>query len=319
MRILLTTMALFLVVLGSSMSLNSQQDTRYSQFMMNGMRYNPAFSGAKENLNITAFYRNQWIQFEDAPKQLFVGVNDAFGRKDNVGLGLMVEHDEIGVDQRTNVYGSYAYKIDLGEGKLSAGLQGGASFFSSNLTSIDTPEDGVIDRSFDSDEQFVLPNFGAGLLYYNEDYYVGFSIPHLLTYQKKENNIHSISRLRGNYREYIFTMGSNIMLKPDVLDLRPALLVQYIPAEAPLELDINLSLVFKDVTWFGVTYRSNEISKPESLNFQFAYKMDSGLKVGYAYDHTLQTLGSQVGGSHEIMAAFDLNNKSNAKYIKTLF
>jgi len=108
---------LIFVVQGSFTFLNAQQDTRYSQFMMNGMRFNPAYSGAKENLNITAFYRNQWLQIEDSPKQLFVGINDAFGKKEKVGLGLMIENDQIGVDQRTNVFASYAYKIDLAEGR----------------------------------------------------------------------------------------------------------------------------------------------------------------------------------------------------------
>lgn len=317
MRILITTLMLIFVVQGSFTFLNAQQDTRYSQFMMNGMRFNPAYSGAKENLNITAFYRNQWLQIEDSPKQLFVGINDAFGKKEKVGLGLMIENDQIGVDQRTNVFASYAYKIDLAEGRLSAGIQGGASFFNSNLTKIETPEGGD-DSSFRNDEQSITPNFGAGLLYYSENYYLGFSVPHLLSYQKKESDNHSVSRLRGNYREYIFTMGGNIVLRPDVLDFRPAILVQYIPAEAPIEVDINASIVVKDAAWFGVTYRSNEIAKAESINFQFAYKMDNGLKVGYAYDHTLKSLGSQVGGSHEIMISFDLKSELS-KYTKTLF
>jgi len=60
-------------------------------------------------------------------------------------------------------------------------------------------------------------------------------------------------------------MGGNIVLRPDVLDFRPAILVQYIPAEAPIEVDINASIVVKDAAWFGVTYRSNELLKQNLL------------------------------------------------------
>ncbi len=305
-----------IIVIFSSVSVFGQQDTRYSQFMLNGMRVNPAYSGVKETTSLTAFYRNQWTQIDGAPQQISIGINDAFGRREKVGLGLMFEHDKIGVDQRTNLFASYAYKIPLQNGILSAGIQGGATFFRSMLTQIETPE-GVYDDSFSEDRKSVSPNFGAGVLYYNKDFYLGFSVPHLLTYQKESKNIHEEQRLRNNYMEFMLTTGASFEINED-LDFRPNVLLQYIPAEKPIEISLNASLVIKDQVWFGATYRSNEIIKPESINFQAAYKMDNGVKVGYAYDLTLKGLGYYTAGTHEVMVGFDLNSKETP-YQKVLW
>ncbi len=311
MKTLLKVFLFHIIVIFSFNAAQGQQDTRYSQFMFNGMRINPAYSGIKDHFNATAFYRHQWLQIQDAPRQMFIGIHDAVGKQDKVGLGLQLEHDKIGVDQRTNIFASYAYKFKFNKGTLSAGIQGGATFFRSALTDITTPEE-IGDKAFSQDEQFVLPNFGAGLFYHSHNYYIGISIPHLLTYQKdEEDDIHTVERLTGNYREYMLTMGGQLAITEEI-DFRPAFLLQYIPAEDPVEIMLNASIVVRNAAWFGITYRSNEIIKPESLNFQLAYKMDRGLKIGYSYDYTLKPLGYSSSGTHEIMVGIDLNPANNA-------
>ena len=313
MKILKYTLTILLVLFAFQLENQAQQDTRYSHFTLNGLRYNPAFAGIKENLSFDAFYRRQWTQIEDAPKDFSIALHDDFF-KNKMGLGLFIENDQAGIDNRTNAFLSYAYKIKMKKGILSAGLQGGLTFFRSDLTSIETPEGGF-DASFAQDEQSVLPNFGAGLFYYRDNYYIGFSVPHLLTYQKSKDDLHTVNRLKGNYREYTFTMGGDLEIN-EKLDFRPAVLVQYIPAETPVEVSLNVSFILKENALLGIGYRSNEMVNPESFNFLLAYKMDNGLKIGYSYDHTLAPIGVYTSGGHEIMIGYDLGSKKDKAYYR---
>ena len=307
----------FIILLLITVSINetqAQQDTRYSQYMFNGLRLNPAYAGAKDGLSLNAFYRNQWVRIDDAPKSIVLSAHDRFGKKGRDkkdGLGVFLEYDQAGVDSRTSVYGSYSYRFKAGErGYLSAGIQGGFVFHQAILTDVITPEE-VYDEAFSQNESYMLPNFGAGLYYYNDKSYVGFSIPHLIGYQRF-NQDSQASRLRGAYREYLVTAGTSYKLNENIT-LKPSLLIKYIPAQPPVEFDINASMLIKEAVWLGITLRSNEVIKPESVNFQIAYQGPKGMRIGYAYDHMLKSIGYYTSGSHEVMIGFDFPSKEPLK------
>ncbi len=118
------------LVLASFISI-AQQEIMYSQYMFNGQAINPAVSGVKGHPGLTFLHRKQWLQFEGAPVTQSFTLNGPVLQK-NVGLGLLVENDKVGVTNRLNVFGSYAYHMNFGFGrKLSAGIQGGVSNYSS--------------------------------------------------------------------------------------------------------------------------------------------------------------------------------------------
>lgn len=299
--------ALFLLMLTSY----GQQDTRYSQYVFNGLRINPAYAGTKDHLDLTGIYRNQWGGIDGGPKSFALSLHDAFGKSNKVGLGLFLEHDRVGVDSRTTLYASYAYRIKLNNGsKISAGLQGGFMSYQSALTEIITPEEGV-DVVFSENISQFSPNFGAGIYYETKAYYIGVSVPHLLAYEEtdEKESLHAYSRLKGSYREYLFTAGLNIDLNKN-LKIKPSFLVQYIPAAPPVEITATAFLVYQDEMWLGLSYRSNEIIKPESLSAQAMYKLQNGMKIGYAYDHTFAPIGYFTSGSHEFLIGLDLRKKT---------
>ncbi len=313
MKIIKYLIVLFLVTF-SLVESQAQQDTRYSQYMFNGLRLNPAYAGTKDGLSLNALYRNQWVRIEDAPKSILLSAHDKFGKKGKekkVGLGMFLEYDQAGVDSRTSVYAAYSYRFKMGEtGYLSAGLQGGFVFHQAILTDVITPEE-VYDEAFSQNENYMLPNFGAGLYYYNDKSYIGFSIPHLIGYERFSQST-QVGRLRGAYREYLVTAGTSYKLNENVV-LKPSLLIKYIPAQPPVEFDINISALIKETVWLGMTLRSNEVIKPESVNFQIAYQGPKGLHIGYAYDHMLKSIGYYTSGAHEVMVGFNFPSKDPLK------
>ncbi|MGB0929266.1 MAG: PorP/SprF family type IX secretion system membrane protein [Chitinophagales bacterium] len=281
---------LCLIFLGLQ-SVFAQQDAQYTQYMFNTLVINPAYAGSRDAVSILGIYRNQWTGFNGSPTSFAASVHSPVGEK--LGLGLFLESDQIGVHQRLSAYTAYAYKIALGGGYLSLGLQAGVLQYSSDwseLPEVLDPDDPI----FLADNSKLLPNFGLGVYYYSEQFFVGVSVPHLL-----EGNIDEVSELAMQDRHYWATAGVAIPLN-DNLKVQPSLLVRMVPSIAPVNIDANLSLIINNIFRVGAGYRSSQ-----AVLFMLEYQQDK-LRVGYSYDLGLSSLADYHSGSHEIMVGLDL-------------
>ena len=98
------------------------------QYLLNGLAINPAYAGSQEALNAGLYARNQWVGFEGAPRDITFTLHTPL-RDKHVNLGILVMNDKIGARTETGFLLNYAYRIDLGAGKLSFGLAGGLQIF----------------------------------------------------------------------------------------------------------------------------------------------------------------------------------------------
>ncbi len=159
---------LALGLLLSSLSASAQQQAMYTQYMFNGLALNPAYAGSHDALSLTALTRIQWVGIEGAPNTQTFSAHSPIA--DRSSLGLFLIHDNIGVTNQYGVYGSYAYRIPMGSGSLSMGLQFGFNQYNINLNQLSTK---LLDPNFAvSDAGGFLPNVGAGLYYSSERFYV---------------------------------------------------------------------------------------------------------------------------------------------------
>src|ERR1700761_680046 len=102
----------------------AQQDAQFSQYIFNGLYINPAYAGYREDLYFNSFFRSQWTGLEGAPTTFSAAI-DGTVKDGKVGLGLMVQHDEIGAQSNIAAYANYAYRLQIGEqahSKLAFGL-----------------------------------------------------------------------------------------------------------------------------------------------------------------------------------------------------
>ena len=90
---------------------------------------------------------------------------------------------------------------------------------------------------------------------------------------------------------YVFKLNKNIKMAP-------SLLVKYVN-NAPLDFDINGSLIFFDRFWAGISYRLND-----SVDGLLQYQLNNQLRLGLAYDYTLTELQRVNNGSFEIMLEY---------------
>ena len=143
---------------------NAQHQPMLSQYMLNSLPLNPAFSGSRESISFAASYRNQWSGFDGAPSSSILSVHSPL-KKESFALGTVFHRDELGVSRTSGFQFVGAYRMKLGAGRLSFGLAGGMTQTKSNWSEITTTEDA--DIAFNSGDQVNWnPDFGTGVYYY---------------------------------------------------------------------------------------------------------------------------------------------------------
>ena len=275
-----------------------QQQALFSQYMFNGLGINPAYAGMSGSLDIAALARWQWVGIEGAPTTTTLSAHAPIQSK-KIGLGLTISRDEIGITDQTTVFAAYAYRLQVGKGHLSMGLQGGFTSFNGNYNDLYTLNPDV---TFQGQASEFLPNAGAGLFYHTAVYYVGFSAP-MLIQNKIQNNSTDIFTQR---RQYFLTSGAVVNLSRHV-KAKPNILVNMVDG-APVSVDYNVNFLFNEVIWFGVSYRP-----PESLIFITQLDIDQRFRIGYAYDHIIErTLSNVASSSHEILLSYRIKLVKNS-------
>ncbi len=290
-------LSLLLIALGlGAWVANAQQRPLQSLYMFDPLLVNPAYAGTHVQLSGTAIYRNQWVNFDGAPKTFTGTVHSGF-RKARVGLGLIFSNDQIGVHSDNSVFGVYSYKIPVSRrkngGVISMGLQAGfnvlkSDYFKTNPR--DGAEVGVISK--------FNPNFGAGVFYRGNNIYAGLSVPHIVN-----NKIIDIIDVEadttfntsGRQQRYYYLMGGFSRKISEVVKWMPSTLIR-IQHNAPLSFDINNMLILYDVVGLGFSYRLND-----SVIGLFELQINENFHVGYAYDITTSDIRLYSNGSHEIM------------------
>jgi type IX secretion system PorP/SprF family membrane protein len=269
-----------------------QQHPLFSQYMFNGLLINPAYAGSQEALSVTALARKQWAKLEGSPSTQTFSAHGPL-KKEKISIGLILMNDYIGVSHSYSFNGIYSYRISFKNGgKLSAGLQLGASRTHSDLSSLPTRDPN--DPAFSGD--IVTPfmvELGAGLYYYTQKFYAGFSSANLVG-----NKISELypSNAISQKRHYMLTAGYVITISPS-LKVKPSTLVKLIEG-SPFQLDLNTNVLIKDVLWVGCSYRTFS-----SLSFIAQVQASNQLAIGYSYDNGFSD--SILKGAHEIALTYN--------------
>jgi type IX secretion system PorP/SprF family membrane protein len=299
----------------------AQQDPMYTHYMYNTLAVNPAYAGSREALTLTGLYRNQWVGFDGAPKNITFTGHTPIGNA--LGLGLSFVNDKIGPITNNQIYADLAYHLKLNaKSKLAFGLKGGVNLFSGNLTQLKTSQ--KYDAANPTDPATALgnvnnhltPNIGAGLYYYRDRFYMGVSSPKLLqnkigTTEVVLNGNTTTTNLISERLHYFGIIGAMFDLSPNV-QLKPTALLKVTEA-APIEGDFTATFVFMEKLNLGAMYRTGD-----AVGALLGFNITPQWTIGYSYDWSFV---SKTGfnsnayntGSHEIMMRYDLIYKDKAK------
>lgn len=281
----------------TSMQIFAQQDPQYSQYMFNQMAINPAYAGSKEAISTSAFIRNQWTGIDGAPKTQTVSAHGPLKKK-KVGLGFSVIADQIGPKKSIGVMGSYAYRIQIKNGKLSFGLRAGVFNYTYNWDDIVYKDQGDVYNTHNQTSK-VVPTADAGLYYYTNTMYMGLSATHLYS-----GRLTSVSSMNGDNAKLsphlFFTFGKAWSLSENLI-FNPSLMVKGAKG-SPSTADLNLSFLLKQRLWLGISARSTY-----GFVVYAQCNITEKFKLGYSYDYGINKIGKVGGGSHEIMLGYDFN------------
>lgn len=276
-----------------------QQDAQYTQYMYNMNILNPAYAGSQETLSIGLLGRSQWVGIDGAPKTMTAVIHSPIRR--NVGLGFSVIVDEIGPVKEQNIFADFSYTIQLSEkGNIAFGLKGGYTFLNADLSLLDLGDNVPDDVFTDNNLNRSTPNFGTGVFYYTDRFYVGASVPNMLKalhFEKKGGVVYKATE----EMHYFLTSGV-VFEASDNLKLKPSVMLKAVNG-APLSIDLSGNALINDKFELGLSWRLDD-----SVSAMFNVLIGPETRIGYAYDYTFSNLGEFNSGSHEVFLLFNISN-----------
>ncbi len=284
--LLIIVVILLNVIIGKA-----QYDPLYNQYVFNQMLINPAYAGAFDNASVTVMSRAQWIGIEGAPfTNSLTAHTSIFNNKG--GIGLYVLNDQLGVSNNTEVFADFSYKIDFGNSRLAVGIQGGMVQYKYDYGDLNLEI--VNDPSFvPVDDNFINPNFGAGIMYYSEYYYVGFSVPRILNIEANDGVSEST-----RYKKHYYLSGGVIFPLNNGFKIKPSTLIKVVDNQ--VSVDINGSVLLTETLWLGILFRNfNTFGAIAEL------QISNSLRIGYSMELPSTKLITSQWGTHEIMVGFD--------------
>jgi len=252
---------------------------------------NPAYAGASEMTDIGLNIRSQWAGVQGAPETQSFIFGTSVGK--NVGIGLSVVNDKTFIENQTSLALDFSYKLKINENSnLFFGIKGGFASYDANTEGLLTY--GIQqDMSLMNIDGRFNPNVGAGLYLKNDNYFISFSVPKILTPDRLEQN-DGLARLGIDKVHYYLSGGYDISLSESVL-LKPSALLRYVDA-SPISLDLTTLIEFNNRFDIGAAYRLDE-----SISGLFIFKT-GWVDIGYAYEVALENpVRNSDNGTHEIM------------------
>lgn len=278
----------------------SQQIPQFSQYLFNPIYINPAYTGYKEDLFVQSYYRKQWVGLEGSPESFGVS-GDVMLDRQNLGIGMVMMGDKLGLQTTQSVYANVAYHLQLGmDSYLSFGT--GIGFVNYRMKSegysptvIDDPTLGL------GLDNVIYPDFRLGLLYYSNYLFAGISVDQAL-----ENilNINNVNLVIAPRRSYSFGFGGFIDASDRIL-IKPTLFIMN-DFFAKRRLDLNLFFMYDEIIGLGLGHRRSfnyfqkDLDGPKNIAFILTAELHitEQLRLGYSYDHP--TGGFLNAESHEL-------------------
>ncbi|HCO86068.1 MAG TPA: hypothetical protein DIT95_21415, partial [Arenibacter sp.] len=136
---------------------------------------------------------------------------------------------------------------------------------------------------------------------YQENWYLGLSVPNFLTsgiYADEVANIVEDKMQFNLIGGYIFNFSEGLKFKP-------AFLMNYLNG-SPLNLNLSTNFLISEVVTLGASYRLDN-----ALSGLAGLQVSNSLFLGYSYDYNTNGLGDYSQGSHEVILKFYLGRAAN--------
>ncbi|NBC84556.1 MAG: type IX secretion system membrane protein PorP/SprF [Bacteroidetes bacterium] len=287
----------------------SQSDPQYSHYMYNQMAYNPGSAGADENeIVLNMLRRDQWVGFNGAPSTSNLNVSapfTLFGR--DHGAGLSVYLDEWGFNGDLAIDLSYAFKINIGDGTLGLGINGGLKQWK-----LDPEGEWSLPTGAEYDNELPIRDrninkfdAAAGLFYKTDEIFLGLSATHLLG---TPSGFDIVTDGGGTSQtvDYFYSphfyvnAGYIFQLTNPAFELFPSVLITSDAQTS--KLDMNTTLVYNKRFWGGLSYRVGA-----AITGMAGIELIENLKIGVAYDFGTNDIREHAPEIYEFFATYSFS------------
>ena len=292
------------------------QDPTFSQFYANPLYLAPSFVGATQEYRVSMTYRDQWPAVPGTFQTYSISFDKAMPNF-NSGIGILATYDVAGSGDlsTTNIGLLYSYDFNINkEWHLRPGvnfkfyylgLDIAKLIFNSQITGSGTTPS-VSPPPFDNVADV---DFATSLLAYNDKYWGGFTLDHLLAPKTSFYGDESHVPVKFNL------FGGASLIKKTRLRVKMkevlSIAFNFQKQQKFYQTDVGL-YYFKDPLIFGLWYRGIPFvtsQAGDAVIGLIGIKTDQ-LRIGYSYDFTISNLIASTAGSHEISLTYEFNSFS---------
>ena len=306
------SIVLVVALLSCCMYVHAQFDGQVGQYMFLQPSYNPAAIGEDGLMRVYGSHRMDFVGIKDAPMTTYFSFSSPFViGKTRHGAGVRFMNDRFGLFTNQSLYLEYAYKLPLGKGALSIGVDVGFLNLSFAGDSVDyaagqdeyhQENDPAVPMSSGSgsDKGASAMGFdlGLGVYYSAPSWWVGVSYGHLTNPRLVWHGTREVEfKIRGAL--YV-SGGYNWQLKNRDWMLLPSAMVMTDFSGW----DVNLTMLaqLRKRYRFGLGYRL-----AGSVNVILGIDIINGLQLGYTYELPANGLIRESYGSHELYLSYGFN------------
>lgn len=286
MKFLLTLILLVVACQGYAQS----SVLKFTDYTVAQPLINPAVMGLETGANGVMLYRSRFEKAEFWPSTGAFNINSLIPNK-NLGGGITLVYDKYGPYQKLFAYLAGTYRLKVNEKKwLYFGLQAGINYVTNSNDYILHDEETIFTDNYSQ------PNFGFGLHFKADNYFVGASIPEF-RYNTVDENGDRVSETISEmmkiylYGGFSFKIGKNA-------DLMPYTYLTYCEYE-DVVMDFGARITFREAFQFGAQYRTKE-----SFAVIARVKLFEELWLGYSFEGNNSRVDNKFNSTQEISLTF---------------
>lgn len=307
MRKKLITLAIATLGLVNVMLAQTPGHRPYRQFFANPYLFNPAFVGINNQTELNLSYRQQWINFKDAPA--ITGLNLQIPTNKRVALGFNLSTDKQVLLRNSTFMATFGYIIPISENQtLRFGISGGAGMNALDLNAeeLNSNDPAIINAS--NNNFYVDGN--VGVVYAHSGFKFGFAFTELFSsnsFNHDSFNKFAFSNLKNRLYSlsYRFNVGimENFAVEPYVLYRQSADGLQDAWEAASM-------IYYKNTVWTGAGYNQNN-----GLALFFGLNLKDKIKMSYGYEFPPFKSGVTATSAHELHMTVTFGKKKSSTFV----
>ena len=279
----------------------------YRQFLSNPYLFNPAFVGINNQTELNLAYRQQWVNFKDAP--VITGLNLQIPTNSRVALGFNLSTDKQVLLRNSNFMATFGYIIPISENQtLRFGMSGGVGMNSLDLNAeeLNSNDPAIINAA--NNNFYVDGN--VGVVYAHSGFKFGFAFTELFSsnsFNHDSFNKFAFSNLKNRLysASYRFNVGimENFAVEPYLLYRQSADGLQDAWEAASM-------IYYKNKVWTGAAYNQNN-----GLALFFGVNLKDKLKMSYGYEFPPFKSGVTATSAHELHLTVTFGKKKSSTFV----